>query len=56
MFNLFKPNPTKKLRKQLAKLQQDAMEATRKGDIRKSSELSAEADIIWKEIQKIEGQ
>lgn len=56
MFNFLKPNPTKKLRKQLAKLQQEAMALTRKGDIRGSSEISAEADKIWQEIQRLEGK
>ena len=56
MFNLFKSNPTKKLRKQLAKLQAEAMNASRNGNIRKSSEISAEADKIWQEIQKMEGE
>lgn len=56
MFSLFKSNPTKKLRKQLAKLQAEAMNASRNGNIRKSSEISAEADKIWQEIQRIEGE
>jgi cytochrome c556 len=56
MFSFLKPNPTKKLRKQLAKLQQEAMALTRKGDIRGSSEISAEADKIWQEIQRLEGK
>ncbi|RTE87583.1 MULTISPECIES: DUF6435 family protein [Gammaproteobacteria] len=56
MFNLFKPNPTKKLRKELAQLQEKSMQAQRKGDIRTSSELASEADTLWQKIQEMEQQ
>ncbi|CUS48616.1 MAG: hypothetical protein HLUCCO02_01040 [Idiomarinaceae bacterium HL-53] len=54
MFGLFKKNPTKKLRKELALLQEKSMLASRKGDIRLSSEYAAQADEIWKKIREIE--
>jgi len=54
MFGLFKSNPTKKLRKQYdAKLEQ-AMLAQRKGDIKTYSMLTAEAEAMWQEIEKLE--
>ena len=56
MFGLFKkPSPAKKLRKDLATLQEKSMQAQRNGDIRTHSQLSAEADEIWREIQRLEG-
>ncbi|MBT0586246.1 DUF6435 family protein [Alteromonas oceanisediminis] len=51
MFGLFKSDPTKKLRKAYdAKLEQ-AMHAQRKGDIRLYSQLTQEAEALWKEIE-----
>lgn len=56
MFGLFKkPSPAKKLRKELAAVQEKSMQAQRNGDIRTHSQLSAEADQIWREIQRLEG-
>ena len=56
MFGLFKSNPTKKLRKQYdAKLEQ-AMHAQRKGDIKSYSMLTAEAESLWADIEKIEAE
>ncbi|CAH9061663.1 hypothetical protein PSECIP111951_02535 [Pseudoalteromonas holothuriae] len=54
MFSFFKRNPTKKLEKQLAMLQEQAMHAQRRGDIRTYSTLTAEADDVYKKIQDIE--
>ncbi|WP_126776819.1 DUF6435 family protein [Aliidiomarina sanyensis] len=56
MFGLFKKNPTKALRKQLAQIQEKSMNAQRNGDIRLHSELSAQADALWKEIQRLENE
>lgn len=56
MFSMFKPNPTKTLRKAYLKKTEDAMLAQRKGDIRSYSTLTAEAEAMWKEIQEIEAQ
>ncbi|MGX5914008.1 DUF6435 family protein [Aliidiomarina sp. Khilg15.8] len=56
MFGLFKQDPAKKLRKQLALLQEKAMNAQRNGDIRQHSMLSQQADELWQEIQRIEAQ
>ena len=54
MFGLFKSDPTKKLRKQYdAKLEQ-AMHAQRKGDIKTYSMLTAEAESLWAEIEKLQ--
>ena len=54
MFNLFKSDPAKKLRKKYDQKSTDAMLAQRKGDIKTYSMLTAEAEEIWKEISKLE--
>ncbi|MCL5050544.1 DUF6435 family protein [Aliidiomarina maris] len=56
MFGLFKKHPTRQLRKELAQLQEKSMQAQRNGDIRTHSKLSAQADEIWREIQRLEAQ
>lgn len=56
MFGLFKSNPTKKMRKDLEKLQQQALEKQRNGDIRSYSYLTQQADEIWAKIQEIENK
>lgn len=54
MFGFLKSDPTKKLRKQYdAKLEQ-AMLAQRKGDIKSYSMLTAEAESLWAEIEKLQ--
>lgn len=56
MFGFLKSDPTKKLRKQYdAKLEQ-AMLAQRKGDIKSYSMLTAEAESLWAEIEKLQAQ
>ncbi|WP_111642290.1 DUF6435 family protein [Marinimicrobium alkaliphilum] len=56
MFNLFKSDPSKKLQKAYeAKLEQ-AMQSQRNGDIRRYSELSAEADVIYKQLQALKAE
>ncbi|WP_126789518.1 MULTISPECIES: DUF6435 family protein [Aliidiomarina] len=54
MFGWFKKNPTSKLRKELSALQEKSMQAQRNGDIRAHSQLSAQADQLWREIQRLE--
>ncbi|MGB3727383.1 MAG: DUF6435 family protein [Glaciecola sp.] len=56
MFGLFKSNPTKKMRKQYDIKLEQAMLAQRKGDIKTYSMLTAEAEALWAEIQKIESE
>ncbi|MEZ9525597.1 DUF6435 family protein [Enterovibrio norvegicus] len=54
MFSFFKKDPAKKLRNTYnAKLEQ-AMKAQRNGDIKSYSLITAEAEDIWQEIEKIE--
>lgn len=56
MFSLFKRDPVRKLKKlHSAKLEQ-AMLAQRNGDIRKYSELTAEGEEIYKQIEAIKAQ
>ena len=53
MFSFLKPDPIKKLQKQYdAKLEQ-AMKAQRNGDIRGYSEITAEAEKLYQEIQSL---
>ncbi|MDC8829776.1 DUF6435 family protein [Alteromonas gilva] len=51
MFGLFNKDPTAKLRKQHAALQEKAMLAQRKGDIKTYSMLTAEAETLWAQIE-----
>ncbi|KZZ44040.1 MAG: DUF6435 family protein [Saccharospirillaceae bacterium] len=56
MFSLFKANPIKKLQKQYdAKLEQ-AMLAQRNGDIRGYSEITAEAEAIYLQLQQLKAE
>jgi len=54
MFNFFKSDPTKKLRKKYDALSTQAMLAQRKGDIRLYSTLTAEAEGLWQQIRDLE--
>ena len=54
MLSFFKKEPAKKLKKQYETLLERAMQAQRNGDIRTYSELSAEAEEVYKQIQQIE--
>lgn len=54
MFSFLKSNPTKKLRKQYDMKLEQAMLAQRRGDIKSYSMLTAEAETLWAEIQKLE--
>ncbi|WP_391087004.1 DUF6435 family protein [Vibrio sp. NH-UV-68] len=53
MFSFFKSNPAKKLKKRHSTLLEQAMHAQRKGDIRTYSQLTAEAEEVFKQIQEI---
>ena len=53
MFNFFKSDPSKKIRKQyLAKLE-DAMHAQRNGKIREYSLLTAEAELLREQLDSL---
>ena len=52
MFSLFKKSKKEKLQAKYEELMKEAMEAQRKGDIDKYSELSAKAEEIAKEIDE----
>jgi len=54
MFGFLKADPAKKLRKTYDQKSTDAMLAQRKGDIKTYSMLTAEAEGLWKEIEKLE--
>lgn len=54
MFSLFKSDPVKKLKKQLAEKQEQAMLAQRNGDIRTFSEITAESQVLIDEIKRLE--
>ena len=54
MFGFLKADPVKKLRKTYDQKSTDAMLAQRKGDIKTYSMLTAEAEGLWKEIEKLE--
>ncbi len=53
MLSWFKSNPTKKLEKKHAQLQEQAMLAQRSGDIRTYSRLSTEADELYQQIEQL---
>jgi hypothetical protein len=54
MFGFLKPNPIKKLKKQYAEKLEQGMNAQRNGDMRLYASLTAEADSLYKEIQRLE--
>jgi hypothetical protein len=54
MFDFLKADPVKKIRKTYDQKSTDAMLAQRKGDIKTYSMLTAEAEELWKEIEKLE--
>ncbi len=53
MFSFFKSNPAKKLKKRHSMLLEQAMHAQRRGDIRTYSQLTAEAEDIFKQMQEM---
>lgn len=54
MFSFFNNNPTKKLKKRHSMLLEQAMHAQRNGDIRTYSQLTAEAEEVFKQIKDID--
>lgn len=56
MFGLFSKDPIKKLNDRYQILLEKAMNAQRNGDIALYAELSADADKIFKEIEKLENE
>lgn len=54
MFSIFKSDPSKALRKHYQLKLEQAMIAQRNGDIRNYSLITAEAEEIYKDIQKLE--
>ncbi len=54
MFSIFKSDPVKKLKKQLAQKQEQAMLAQRSGDLRKFAAITEESDLLMKQIQQLE--
>ena len=53
MFKFLKKDPTSKLQKKYNELLEKAMNAQRSGDIKQYAHLSAEAEAVWKEIEKL---
>ena len=56
MFSMFKSDPVKKLKKQLAQKQEQAMLAQRSGDLRKFAVLTEESEALNKEIQQLQSE
>ena len=54
MFSIFKSNPAKKLTKLRNTKLEQAMQAQRRGDIKGYSQLSFEAEEIYKEVLELE--
>lgn len=54
MFSIFKSDPSKKLKKQHLEFLEKAMHAQRNGDIKAYSQLTVEADAIYKKLQALE--
>lgn len=54
MFALFKKDPVKEIKKQYARLTEQAMQAQRRGDIEGYSKLTAESEELYKKIAELE--
>jgi len=54
MFSMFRSDPINKLRKAYYSKLEKAMFAQRNGNITNYSFLTAEAEALWEEIQKLE--
>ncbi len=54
MFNWFKRDPLKTLRKQYSAKLEEAMQAQRNGDIRSYAMLSEEAAALWAQLEPLE--
>lgn len=53
MFGFLKSDPIKKLEKEYAQLQEQAMQAQRNGKIDKYAELSAQAQEVFQKIETL---
>lgn len=53
MFGLFKKDPAKKMRAEYDKLLEQGMHAQRNGDMRAYAEITAKAEALWVEIEKL---
>lgn len=56
MLGLFKSDPRKKLQKAYEQKLEQAMQRQRNGDIRGYSELSAEADDLYRQLQALKSE
>jgi hypothetical protein len=56
MLSLFKANPEKKLKKQLAQKREQALHAQRNGDMREFAALTEEAEAILGELQALQAE
>lgn len=56
MFSVFRSNPIRKLQKQYELKIEKAMLAQRNGDIEAYSQLTFDAQAIYKDIQRIEAE
>ncbi len=54
MFGLFSSDPTKKMRKKYDKLLEEGMHAQRRGDIKSYAMITAEAEALWAQIEKLQ--
>ena len=54
MLSWFKSDPLKALKKDYARLTEEAMQAQRRGDIEGYSELMSQANQVYEKIQKLE--
>jgi hypothetical protein len=52
VFSFLKSDPSKKLKKQRAKLLGQAMQAQRNGDMRSYAKLTSEAEALLKQIEQ----
>lgn len=56
MFSFFKRDPVKALRQQYDAKTEQAMLAQRKGDMRLFADLTAEAEELWAQFEKLQAQ
>jgi len=56
MFSIFKSNPARKLQKQYELKLEKAMLAQRNGDIETYSQLTSDAQAIYKDIKRVEAE
>lgn len=56
MFSLFKRDPVKALRQKYDAKAEQAMLAQRKGDMRLFADLTAEAEELWAQFEKLQAE